>query len=81
MLEINIILFKGYMIVLSAFLMVNSYCNSRIKKKQNRRKAYNLLSKIVEVELNQQEQEQLEFLMYQKNITDVNKYLRQMLFR
>lgn len=81
MLEINIIAFKCYMIVLSAFLVINSYCNSKIKQMQNRRKSYNLLSKIIEVDLSIQELEQLEFLMYQSNITDVNKYLRQMLFR
>ena len=80
MLEINFLLIKAYMFLSFIFMLVNDYCNTRIKIMQNKRKSYNLLSKIVEIELNQQEQEQLEFLMYQSEIDDINKYLRQMLF-
>ena len=81
MLEINIILFKGYMVLLGAFLIINSYCNSKIKQMQNRRKSYNLLSKVIEVDLSKHELEQLKFLMYQNGINDVNRYFRNVLFR
>ena len=81
MLELNLLLIKAYMFLLFVFMLVNDYCNTRIKKMQNKRKSYNLLSKVVEVELTEQEQRELLFIMNSLNITDVNKYLRQMLFK
>ena len=80
MLELNLLLIKGYMFLLFVFMLVNDYCNTRIKKIQNKRKSYNLLSKIVEIELNQQEKEQLEFLMYQSEIDDIYMYFSLMIF-
>lgn len=80
MLELNIIAFKGYMFVLFIFMLVNDYCNTQIKKMQNKRKSYNLLSKVIEIELTEQEQRELAFLMSIVNMTDINKYLRKMLF-
>ena len=80
MLELNMLLIKAYMFVLFIFMLVNDYCNTRIKQMQNKRKSYNLLSKVVEVELTERELNQLYFLMHQQSIDDANKYLRQMLF-
>ena len=39
-----IVLFKGYCILLGAFMFINSYCQDKIKLMQNKRKSYNLLS-------------------------------------
>ena len=80
MLELNLLLIKGYMFVLFIFMLVNDYCNIRIKKMQNKRKSYNLLSKVIDIELTERELNQLYFLMHQSEIDDINKYLRQMLF-
>ena len=81
MLELNMLLIKAYMFVLFIFMLVNDYCNTRIKKMQNKRKSYNLLSKVIEVDLSDEEARELLFIMNSLNITDVNKYLRQMLFK
>ena len=80
MLELNLLLIKAYMFLLFVFMLVNDYCNTRIKKMQNKRKSYNLLSKVIEIELTEQEQRELAFLMSIVNMTDINKYLRKMLF-
>ena len=80
MLELNLLLIKAYMFLLFVFMLVNDYCNTRIKQMQNKRKSYNLLSKVVEIELSERELNQLYFLMHQKSIDDTNKYLRKMLF-
>ena len=80
MLELNMLLIKAYMFVLFAFMMTNDYCNTRIKQMQNKRKSYNLLSKVIEVELTERELNQLYFLMHQQDMNDTNKYLRKMLF-
>ena len=81
MLELNLLLIKIYMFVLFTFMLINDYCNTRIKKMQNKRKSYNLLSKVIEVDLSDEEARELLFIMNSLNITDVNKYLRQMLFK
>lgn len=81
MLELNLLLIKIYMFVLFTFMLINDYCNTRIKQMKNKRKAYNLLSKVIEVDLSDEEARELLFIMNSLNITDVNKYLRQMLFK
>ena len=80
MLELNLLLIKAYMFLLFVFMLVNDYCNTRIKKMQNKRKSYNLLSKVIDIELTERDLNQLYFLMHQSEIDDINKYLRQMLF-
>ena len=74
-----IVLFKGYCILLGAFMFINSYCQDKIKLMQNKRKSYNLLSITYNIEWNQQEQKELEYLMFNKGYSDESQYIRDML--
>lgn len=77
--EVNLILWKGYCIVLGVYLLINLHCNRKIKKIEARKKQYNLMSISYSLELSEEEQEKLKQIMYFYNYTDVNKFIRKKL--
>ena len=55
MVEVNLILWKGYCILLGVYLLINVHCNSKIKELERRERQYNLISMSYKLELTQEE--------------------------
>ena len=76
MVELNLILWKGYCILLGVYLLINVHCNSKIKELERRERQYNLISMSYKLELTPEEAEKLNQLMYFYNYKDENKFIR-----
>lgn len=71
-----IFLWKCYCVSLFIVFIVIDYIDMRIKKLENIRKSYTLLSINIEISIDDEDSEKIKYLSYVYSESDLEKYLR-----